>query len=59
MNTQTKTDRHQQTPYPLRLPNELREALTEKAGKNQRSLHGEIIFRLKAACHQQTQGAAQ
>lgn len=52
MNTQTKSDRHQILPYPLRLPADLRATLAADADKNQRSLHGEIIFRLKAACQQ-------
>lgn len=52
MNTPLKTDRHQIPPYPLRLPSELKAILAADADKNQRSLHGEIIFRLKLACQQ-------
>lgn len=52
MNTLTKTERSPQSTYPLRLPPDLRATLSADADKNQRSLHGEIIFRLKLACQQ-------
>ncbi|WP_046382712.1 Arc family DNA-binding protein [Pseudomonas veronii] len=40
------TDRHQISPYPIRMPAELREQLEESARKGSRSLHAEIISRL-------------
>jgi plasmid stability protein len=39
-------------PYPLRMPDELREALKEQARKNDRSLHAEIIDVLQNAMGQ-------
>jgi hypothetical protein len=40
-------DRHQQKPYPLRMPAELREALEETAKSNGRSVNAEIVARLQ------------
>lgn len=54
MTTKPK-DGHQVMPYPLRLPADLREQLTDAAAKNQRSLNGEIVYRLQQP--PQTQGA--
>ncbi|MFJ7141268.1 Arc family DNA-binding protein [Pseudomonas protegens] len=39
-------DRHAISPYPVRMPHELREQLEESARKGSRSLHAEIISRL-------------
>ncbi len=41
------TDRHQQTPTPVRLPDDLKAALKSKATANDRSLNGEVIARLR------------
>ncbi len=41
------TDRHVISPYPVRMPPELREQLEESARKGSRSLHAEIIARLE------------
>ncbi|WP_152690447.1 Arc family DNA-binding protein [Pseudomonas fluorescens] len=43
------TDRHQISPYPIRMPAELRDQLEESARKGSRSLHAEIISRLTAS----------
>jgi hypothetical protein len=43
------TDRHQQKPYPLRMPEDLRQLLEEQAERGGRSLHAEIIGRLRAS----------
>lgn len=40
------TDRHQISPYPIRMPAQLRDQLEESARKGSRSLHAEIISRL-------------
>lgn len=48
METRKKSDRHQGTPYPLRLPPELRQQLAAVAARNQRSLNGEIIYQLQS-----------
>lgn len=40
------TDRHVISPYPVRMPPELRELLEESAKSGSRSLHAEIISRL-------------
>jgi hypothetical protein len=40
------TDRHQQKPYPLRMPEGLRELLEFSATSGNRSLHSEIVARL-------------
>ena len=45
----TMTDRHQQKPYPLRMPDELRTRLEDASKKGSRSLHAEIIARLEAS----------
>ena len=50
-------DRHQQTPYPLRLPPETRQKLTAEALKSRRSLNNEIVVRLEQSLEQPTQGA--
>lgn len=43
-----KVDRHKQgTPYPLRIPQDMRAQLNLIAVENGRSLHGEIVQRLK------------
>lgn len=34
------------TPYPLRIPEPLRDWMKEKAEQNSRSLQGELIYRL-------------
>jgi predicted HicB family RNase H-like nuclease len=39
----------EETPMTVRLPADLHKALREAADKNERSLHGEILFRLKAS----------
>lgn len=41
------TDRHVISPYPVRMPPELREELERSAKKGARSLHAEIIARLE------------
>lgn len=43
------TDRHQQKPYPLRMPDELRTRLEHAAAEGSRSLHAEIVARLQAS----------
>ncbi|MBB6579588.1 hypothetical protein HNP33_003702 [Comamonas odontotermitis] len=40
------TDRHQQKPYPLRMPDDLRAKLEDAAKEGSRSLHAEILARL-------------
>jgi L-fucose isomerase-like protein len=37
-------------PYPVRMEDELREALQASAKANARSLHSEILERLRASC---------
>ncbi len=44
----TKPDRHQQTPTPVRLPDDLKAALKAEADANDRSLNGEIVNRLRS-----------
>jgi len=41
-------DRHAISPYPVRMPREMRDLLEESAGRAGRSLHAEIIQRLQA-----------
>ena len=41
------SDRHQTKPYPLRMPDDLREKLKEVAQDNNRSLNAEIVARLQ------------
>lgn len=41
-------DRHVISPYPVRMPREMRDLLEESAGRGGRSLHAEIIKRLEA-----------
>lgn len=41
------TDRHQKKPYPLRMPDKLREDLELSASAGNRSLHAEIVARLQ------------
>ena len=48
-NRSSMTDRHQQKPYPLRMPDELRARLEEAAAAGSRSLHAEIVARLQAS----------
>jgi hypothetical protein len=46
-------DRHKvATPYPLRMTEEMRRDLAQQAEQNERSLHGEIIQRLKESLRQ-------
>ena len=40
-------DRHVNSPYPIRMPNELRDSLARQAAMGNRSLHAEIIKRLQ------------
>lgn len=46
------SDRHTISPYPLRMPVELRAALEDAANGVGRSLHAEILARLEAALEQ-------
>ena len=39
---------HQHRPYPLRMPDEMREYLQMEADKNNRSLHAEVLVRLQS-----------
>ncbi|MFG6159613.1 Arc family DNA-binding protein [Halomonas sp. 1390] len=41
------SDRHQTTPYPLRMPEELKAQLKEAAAGNHRSMNAEIVARLQ------------
>ena len=41
------SDRHAISPYPIRMPNELRQRLDDSARQGSRSLHAEIISRLE------------
>ncbi|WP_333679849.1 Arc family DNA-binding protein [Dyella sp.] len=41
------SDRHEETPYPLRLPKALRKSLEMMGKKHSRSLHAEILTRLR------------
>lgn len=43
------TDRHQVSPYPLRLSAEMRQALEKRADDAGRSLNAEIVKRLEAS----------
>lgn len=43
------TDRHSISPYPIRMPSDLRERLEQAAKQGSRSLHAEIIARLEAS----------
>lgn len=43
------SDRHVISPYPVRMPQELRQRLEESAKQGSRSLHAEIISRLEAS----------
>lgn len=42
------TDRHSISPYPIRMPSDLRERLEQAAKQGSRSLHAEIIARLES-----------
>ena len=42
------TDRHQQHPTPVRMPDDLKAQLKAEATANDRSLIGEIVARLRA-----------
>lgn len=42
-------DRHQISPYPIRMPHHLREQLEAAATEGNRSLHAEIVARLQAS----------
>lgn len=52
-------DKHQTSPYPLRMPGQLRAALSVSANANKRSLHGEIVMRLENTVKQDQRVAAQ
>lgn len=41
-------DRHVISPYPIRMPRDMRDLLEESAGRGGRSLHAEIMQRLEA-----------
>lgn len=41
------SDRHQTTPYPLRMPEELRAQLKQAAAESHRSMNAEIVARLQ------------
>jgi len=41
------SDRHQTKPYPLRMPDDLRQQLEAAAKENHRSLNAEIVARLQ------------
>ncbi|MDQ0084551.1 hypothetical protein J2W35_004920 [Variovorax boronicumulans] len=41
------SDRHQQAPTPVRMPEDLKAVLKAKAEANERSLNGEIVIRLR------------
>lgn len=43
------SDRHSISPYPIRMPHDLRERLEASAKSGNRSLHAEIIARLAAS----------
>lgn len=45
------SDRHSISPYPLRMPENLRSALEEASQKVGRSLHAEILARLESSLH--------
>lgn len=47
MSTHQTSGKHRPMPYPLRIPQDLRQLLEKSAEKNQRSLNGEIVFQLK------------
>ena len=46
-------DRHQVTPYPLRMEQELRDRIAEAAKNNNRSMNAEIVSRLEQTFGQQ------
>ena len=47
--------RHKHKKYPVRMPPELREQLTNEARRTDRSLHGEIVHRLRESFKQTDQ----
>ena len=47
------------TPFPLRIPDELRQHLKERAVANRRSTNAEIIVLIESALKLQQQGAQQ
>lgn len=49
------SDRHTQKPYPLRIPDELRQRLEAAAAKSGRSLNAEIVHTLEMALEPGTQ----
>jgi len=55
----TDNDRHQASSYPLRLPANLKAHLVGSAAQNQRSLNGEIVFRLEESRQRETQQVPQ
>lgn len=48
-------DRHAVSPYPLRMPDDLRAALDAAANKGGRSLHAEIVARLERTLQEDSQ----
>lgn len=52
------TDRHQLTPTPIRIPDDLKGELKEAAAANERSLNGEVIHRLRSTFKTQRQRPA-
>lgn len=57
MESKPPKDRHQAAAYPLRLPDALKKHLMQSATKNQRSLNGEIVFRLEESQRSEVIGA--
>ncbi|MDD0837925.1 Arc family DNA-binding protein [Curvibacter sp. HBC61] len=53
MQHKANPDRSQTAAYPLRLPQPLKAHLMQSASQNQRSLNGEIVFRLEQSRTQQ------
>lgn len=47
------SDKQQKAPYPLRMPDEMRDKLKEAAHNNRRSLNAEIVARLEQSIHDQ------
>ncbi len=52
------SDRHQVSPFPLRISGELRNWLKKQAAANYRSLNGEIEHRLAKMRAEEEKGAA-
>lgn len=51
------SDRHSISPYPIRMPVDLRERLEKCAREGNRSLHAEIISRLQESCARESDTA--